>query len=148
LAQWLSQDQRKGLLALLRQEYIEEMENSIRLRGHAARMRYPQFRERLFQMADEERKHAEWLSQTIVTLGGGVPRISFMPEERPNSWEYLRLDLDQERHCIWDFEEMVAQVERVDPGIAARLAEFWRRRKGIMTRSRTCWCEAIRRHQG
>jgi bacterioferritin (cytochrome b1) len=114
-------DGRKELMAWLLQEYVEEEKASAQFERHAKRMQYPQFRERLLQIAQDERKHAEWLKQRIRFFGGAVPRISFSLKEGWNSWEHLRLDLDEERHCIGDMEDHLVRVERVDPETARGL---------------------------
>ena len=124
LLQSLPHNGRKELLALLCQEYIEERKNSIQFQRHAERMHYPQFREELLRIAEEEQKHARWLEARIIALGGEVPPVSFTPEQGWNSWEHLRLDLNEERRCIWDLEEHLVIVERVDPETAKVLRQI------------------------
>jgi hypothetical protein len=47
------------LLDLLRQEYLEESQDVLRLVCHAERMYYPQFRDRLLRIAAEEQVHVD-----------------------------------------------------------------------------------------
>ncbi|MBI4522239.1 MAG: ferritin-like domain-containing protein [Deltaproteobacteria bacterium] len=121
LLQSLPHDRRKELLSLLCREYIEETKTSMQYRRHAQRMRYPQFRERLLRIAEEEQKHAQWLEKRVTALGGEVPRISFAPEDGWNSWEQLRLDLDEEKRCIWDLEDQLIILDQIDPETAKLL---------------------------
>lgn len=122
LLRWQSHDARKESLALLCLEYIEERKSSLQLQRHAEQMRYPEFREKLLRIAGDEQKHAERLRERIITLGGKVSDISYAPEEGWNSWERLHLDLDAEKHCIWELEEQLVRAERIDPETAEGLS--------------------------
>jgi bacterioferritin (cytochrome b1) len=127
LRQWalfLAPNGRQELLALLADEYLEEAKSSLQLRGHAERMRYPHFRERLSHIADDEERHAAWLGERIASLGGSLPRLSFASREGGNSWENLRLDLDEEKHCIWNLEERLMKIDRLNPEIASGLRQI------------------------
>lgn len=112
---------RRRLLEILCREYVEETESMLQYQHHAERMHYRQFRERLLRIAEEEKKHAQWLEGRIVSLGGEVPHISFTPDERQNSWECLRVDLEAERRCRADLIERLLSVARIDPEIAEGL---------------------------
>jgi hypothetical protein len=80
LVKSLRHDERQKLLEILCQEYIEETQNLLQFLRHAARMRYPQFRDRLVSIARQEQGHVQWLQGKIIALGGEVPRISFAPQ--------------------------------------------------------------------
>jgi len=121
LQRLLTPNGRKEVLDLLCQEYVEEIRSSIQFRGDAERISYPQFRDKLLQIAGQEEKHAEWLKARIIVLGGEVPRVSFTPQQGLNSWERLRLDGVRERRCIWDLEEQLLTVEQVDSETAELL---------------------------
>ncbi len=127
---WLQQfpphNGRKKLLAWLCQEYVEETRHSIQFQGHAERMHYPQFRKKLSEIAEEERKHAQWLEAKIIAFGGQVPQISPTPEEGFNSWERLCLDLEEEKRCISELAERLAIAAEIDPetaGVLRRLLD-------------------------
>ena len=62
-------------LELLRDEYTEETRLMHQFTEHAERMRYPQFRERLLRMANEQRDHVSWLREKIVELHGPIPEV-------------------------------------------------------------------------
>ncbi len=114
LVKSLGHDERQKLLEILCQEYIEETQNLLQFLRHAARMRYPQFRDRLVSIARQEQGHVQWLQGKIIALGGEVPRISFAPEVGLNSWECLLMDLEEEKRCCADLTERLAIVEHID----------------------------------
>ena len=114
LLRLLAPDRRQEVLALLCREYVEKSKDAIQFRRHAERMRYRQFREKLLRIAEEEEKQAQLLEERITALGGEVPRVSFTPEQRWNSWEELRLDLEDERRGLQDLEDWLAIVEQID----------------------------------
>jgi len=121
----LTHDRRQEILDLLCREYLEKSKDAIQFRHHAERMRYRQFREMLLRIAEEEENHAESIKKRIVALGGEVPRVSFNPEERWNSWEELRLDLEDERRRINDIEDQSVIVEQLDRGTADLLRRIF-----------------------
>jgi hypothetical protein len=53
----------------LRQQYTAEICDMAQLTQHAQRMHYPQFRERLLQIAREDHTHVHWLREKILVLG-------------------------------------------------------------------------------
>lgn len=62
----LHPDERQQLLNLLGDEYGEESQEVAQLTQHAERMAYPQFRQRLLKIADEEQAHLQWLREKIL----------------------------------------------------------------------------------
>lgn len=112
---------RSKLLEMLCKVYLDEAEDVARLTFHAQQMYYPQFRERLLRIAAEEQANARWLREKIIALGGSPPQASFTPEIGRNSWEYLRLDLEGEKHDDAELMELVRMAERIDPEIAEGL---------------------------
>ncbi len=121
LLQFLPHNRGNKLLAMLCQEYAEESHHSVQFKAHAERMHYPQFREALLRISQAEQKHAEWLEEEIIRLGGEVPLISAIPEWGVNSWEQLRLDLEAESRCVSDLTEQLATSKEIDPEIAKGL---------------------------
>ena len=87
----LTLDPRKEILALLSQEYVDKMKDAFQYRRHAEQMRYKHFREKLLRIAEDEEKHAQWLKERILALGGEIPEISSEIEDGWNTWEDLRL---------------------------------------------------------
>lgn len=109
---------------MLYREYVEETESMLQYQHHAERMRYRQFRDELYRIAEEEKKHADWMRERINALGGEVPHISFTPDERQNSWQYLGVDVEAERRCRADLIEGLVRAERTDPKTAAVLSRI------------------------
>src|SRR5262245_26620278 len=79
--------QPRDLLADLAQDYRAEAEQAARLREHAERARYPQAAETLRRLAEVEDRHATWLRERLVTLGGRVPAVEPAPAGGNNPWE-------------------------------------------------------------
>lgn len=121
LIKLLPHDGRDRVLEILKREYVEEMANTAQLLRHAERMRYPQLREKLLQIAAQEQKHALWLKERIIALGGEATRAPAEIKEGVNSWECLRMDLEEEKHCCADLTEKLAIVEPIDPETAELL---------------------------
>lgn len=128
-------EERNMLLDILREEYIEEAQDVEQFSQHAERMRYPQFRERLLRIAEEEQAHVEWLRQKIVEQGGEVPQITFTPKTAWNSWACLLMDMEEEKRCCGELLERLYVAEQVDSDIADGLrnmrAEEQRHREEI-----------------
>ncbi|HEY2989437.1 MAG TPA: ferritin-like domain-containing protein [Candidatus Binatia bacterium] len=124
-----SKTSRPSLLEILCKEYVEEMEGALRLEWHAEQMRYAQFCQRLFEIAKEEQRHAQWLAGRIHVLGARVPQVSFSPEEGLNSWECLRNDLEAEKRCCDDITEELALRKKIDPDTAETLRRILEEKK-------------------
>jgi bacterioferritin (cytochrome b1) len=107
-------DGRRKVLEVLCQRYVDETRSSLQFQSHARQMCYPQFRDKLLDIAKEEEKHAEWLKHRIISLAGEVPRVTFAPEQGVNSWEKLRLDIAAEKHCIGELEDQLLKLEGID----------------------------------
>ena len=58
------------VIDLLRQRYVEEMQRIESFEQHAEKMHYPQYREKLLRMAQENGQVAEQIGEKIVALGG------------------------------------------------------------------------------
>jgi hypothetical protein len=50
----------------------------------------------------------------MIAFGGEIPRVTFTPEERWNSWEELRLDLEDESRRLQDLEDRLPIIEQID----------------------------------
>ncbi|HXG52444.1 MAG TPA: ferritin-like domain-containing protein [candidate division Zixibacteria bacterium] len=106
---------------LLKQRYLEELRHAERLREHAARMQYPQFRQKLLDIAAEETKHAEWIAARIRLLGGEPPPFKPPPVSGRNSWQYLLLDLEEEGRCGARLQDEIRTLEPELPEIGGLL---------------------------
>jgi bacterioferritin (cytochrome b1) len=116
-------------LDILRQRYVEEMQAAGRFKQHAQEMQYPQFREKLLQIATENSKHAEWIAEKIATLAGKLPEV---PERRSmdeNSWQYLLTDLEEENRSVDHLPEQIWSIESDHPDITAVLQRIYEEEK-------------------
>jgi hypothetical protein len=127
--QWIREalipDHQQRLLMLLRQQYTEEMRNVTQLTQYAQRMHYPQFREQLLQITRENQAQIHWLREKILGLGGDLLTVSCIPWTGKNSWECLRLALEEKKRSYATLLECSHQADRTDPTIAAELRR-WR----------------------
>jgi bacterioferritin (cytochrome b1) len=117
----LRHDPKQDIVDLLGREYADKMKDARQYRLHAEQMRYKHFRDQLWQIADEEEKHAQWLKDRIIALGGEIPQIPSTLEDGWNSWEDLGLDLMEEKRHEWDLRDQIPLVERVDAETADTL---------------------------
>jgi rubrerythrin len=114
-------DDRLRLVEMLCQAYLDEAKDVVQLTEHARRMAYPQFRERLLRIAVEEQAHVQLLREKILALGGTVPRVTFTLRNGRNSWECLRIDVEEEKRDYAALLEQILQIENVDPELAEGL---------------------------
>ncbi len=77
----------RELLTELLEDYRAEVTQAAHLRQHADLARYPQVAERLRALADAEDRHAGWLRDHILGLGGGIPPVAPEPLPGRNQWE-------------------------------------------------------------
>jgi chromosome segregation ATPase len=121
LREYLGPDGERRLLEILSEEYVEKSENVMKLRDYAARMTYPQFRDNLLRIADEEQGYVDWLAEHITAAGGNIPRISFSPKPGKNDWERLLIALEKKKRQVSDRIDRLVQLQRVHPEIGEEL---------------------------
>jgi rubrerythrin len=114
----LSPDGHRKAVEILRERYVEESQHVTRFTRHAHKMQYPQFRDKLLQIADEEAKHADWIAEKIRLLGGKLPEVPEVSPAERNSWQCLMADLEEEQHCSGDLEEQIVEIQSELPGVA------------------------------
>lgn len=119
--EFLFPDDRPRLVEMLCQAYVDEAKDVVQLTEHARRMAYPQFRERLLRIAVEEQAHVQWLREKILALGGTVPQVTFTLRNGKNSWECLRIDVEEEKRDYATLLEQILEIEDVDPELAEGL---------------------------
>jgi rubrerythrin len=101
-----SDSDRETIIALLQRRYVREMQQAMRYRQHADLMRYPQFRTTLIRLASEEQRHAEKIADKLGALGACLPEVvPVHVAHEPNSWHYLKTDLDEEQRCAGELHE-------------------------------------------
>ena len=109
---------------VLRQRYVEEMQQTDRLKQQARRMHYPQYQGKLLQLAAEKGKHAQWIAEKIVALGGKLPEV---PERRSmdeNSWQSLLMALDDKNRSADRLPEHLRRIGLEHPDITKFLQEI------------------------
>jgi rubrerythrin len=117
----LHPDYHQKLLEMLRDAHLKEARDVAQFTRDAERMYYPQFRERLLRIAEEEQAHVAWLRDKIVALGGEVPTVSLPPTVAKNAWEALLRDLDEEKRSYAALLEAMHIAEEAYPEIAEGL---------------------------
>src|ERR687891_846002 len=117
-----SDETRGAVLDILRHCYFREKQHAMRYRQHAERMRYSEFRGALVSIASEEEKHAAWIGAKMKDLGEKVPDvIPIRVAKEPNSWYYLRTDLEDEQRCAGELQDDLAMLRGEFPNIAELL---------------------------
>ena len=94
------------------------------LTHHAERMYYPQFRDRLLQIAAEERNQLAWFTDQILALGGEVPVATEPPETGKNNWDCLRLDLAHTHASYRELARSIHLAALVDPDLSNHLGRI------------------------
>lgn len=114
-------DDHQRLLESLCDAYRAEVSAVAQFTQHAHRMYYPHFREWLLRIAAEAAAHIPWLEEKIRALGGNLPQRSVTPKMGSNSWECLRIDLEEARRGCINLLEWMHTAEQVEPEIAVGL---------------------------
>ena len=120
---WREQDRHK-LLTLLREVYRRQSENVANFTRHAEQMYYPHLREQLLRIVGEEQAHVRWLEEKISALGGDIPHLFTSPRHGVNTWENLRLDLEEQRKDDEAFLAGLRVAENFDHEIAEGLSQL------------------------
>jgi len=77
----------RDLLVDLSEDYRAEVEQAASLRAQAERARYPQAADELRRLAEIEDRHAAWLRDHLLSLGGRVPDVVAPAVPGSNQWE-------------------------------------------------------------
>jgi rubrerythrin len=109
---------------ILRQRYVEEMQLIDRFKKYARRMHYPQYQEKLLQLAAEKGKHAQWIAEKIVALGGKAPDVPERRSTDENSWQSLLMALEDENRSADRLPEQLRRIGLEHPDITKFLQEI------------------------
>jgi rubrerythrin len=118
------QEDRRKLRELLCETYLDEIKDIANFTWHAERMYYPHFRERLLRLVAEEQSHVRWLGEKIRALGGDLPPPAHTPVRGKNTWESLRMDLQEERKDQTELLDGLRTAEHTDREIAEGLSRL------------------------
>ena len=122
-------DRDRATIEILRRRYVEEKQGIGQLTKHADKMHYPQFREKLLHIATDKSKHAEWIAEKIITLGGNLPEMPELRSTDENSWQYLQMDLAEEKRCADRLPEQIWRIESDHPDISQFLQGIFQAEK-------------------
>ena len=111
-------DRDRVALEILCQRYVDQRQRESQLTRHADKMHYPQFREKLLQIAADKSKHAESIGEKITALGGKLPEVPERRTTNTNSWQYLQMDLAEEIRCADRLPEQLWRLESAHPEIS------------------------------
>ena len=111
----LSESQKRVLLKVLQERYQDELHDAELAERAAKGVPYAHLRQKLKEIAERERRHAELLEKKIKALGGEVPPPPKVPAEA--TWRELLEALESEK------ADRVAYIEEAfglgDPEIQA-----------------------------
>ena len=109
---------------VLRQSYVQEMQQTDRFKQHARRMHYPQYQEKLLRLAGEKGKHAQWIAEKIVALGGKLPDVPERRSTEVNSWQSLLMALEDENRSADRLPEQLRRIGLEHPDITKHLQDI------------------------
>src|SRR5215470_17630515 len=78
---------RRDLVADLTDAFRGEAEQASQLRQQAERARYPHVADTLRRLAEAEERHAAWVRDRLLAIGGEVPPLAPPPLPGKNQWE-------------------------------------------------------------
>jgi rubrerythrin len=110
----ISRDVRAEAVEILRRLYIEESQHAARFAQQAQKVRYPQFRAKLLEIAADESRHAAWIAEKIHLLGASTPAVPQSDVRQGNSWKFMLDDLEEHRKCA---AELLDQIRRFRPDL-------------------------------
>jgi rubrerythrin len=112
-------------IEILGRLYIEESQHATRFTQQAQKMRYPQFRAKLLEIAADESRHAAWIAEKINLLGGSPPAAPPTDAEEGNTWQFMLDDLEEHRKCAAELLEEILRLRPDLPGIADMLQRIY-----------------------
>ena len=125
----ISQDDSSRIVNILCQRYIEEMQQHDRLAQVAEKMHYPQFRDKLAQMANEYKQQGERLASEIIRLGGTLPDVPGVHVTNENSWQQLLTALEADERSADLLIEQLRAFGAASPEVTALLQEISREQR-------------------
>jgi len=124
LAFAFSPDRSLEVVDILRQRYVEEMQQTERFKQHARRMHYPQYQGKLLRMATVKSKHAESIARKLFALGDKLPEVPEGRSTDENSWQSLLMALEEENRNADHLSEQLRRIGLEHPDITKFLQEI------------------------
>ncbi|HEU5463176.1 MAG TPA: ferritin-like domain-containing protein [Candidatus Binatia bacterium] len=125
----LSQNKPHKPIDVLRQQYVDHMQQAARLALHAAKMHYPQFREKLLEIGNDKKNSAELIAQRLVAMGGTLPAVPEVLSSDENSWKQLGNALEEESRSADRLEAQLRSIESDQPETIALIQQICREHK-------------------
>jgi rubrerythrin len=119
-----SPDSDDDAVDVLCQRYVEELQGAARFKQHAQEMQYPQFREKLLDIAAAKSNHAEWIAEKITMLEDDLPDVPECPSTDENSWQSLLMALEDENRSADRIPEQLRRIGLAHPDITKFLQEI------------------------
>ena len=120
----IAPDTSLAALDILRQRYLEEMQQADRFEQSAQRMHYPQYREKLLQLAAKTSEQAQRIGEKILALGGRLPKVPEHRTTHENSWKSLLTVIEDENRTADHLPEDLRRIALDHPDIARLLQEI------------------------
>jgi hypothetical protein len=111
-------------LDILRQRYVEEMQQADRFEQSAQRMHYPQYQGKLLQLAAKTSEHAQRIAEKIAALGGRLPKVPERRTTNENGWKSLLTAIEDENRTADHLPEDLRRIGFDHPDIAQLLQEI------------------------
>ena len=118
-------DMRPKALGVLNDRYIKESQHTARLKLHAERMHYPQFRDKLLAIASDKAKHGEWIAEKINLLGGKLPHVPVVTDTGKTTWQFLSETLNEEQQSAAELIEQSHNFRSEFPDVAEVLERIY-----------------------
>ena len=112
------------VLDILRQHYLEEMQQADRFEQSAQRMHYPQYQGKMLQLAAKTSEQAKRIAEKILALGGRLPKVPERRTTHENSWKSLLTAIEDENRTADHLPEDLQRVALDHPDIARLLQEI------------------------
>jgi rubrerythrin len=116
----------RDLLADLAEDYRSEVQQAAHLRAHAERARYPQVATALRRLAEIEDRHAGWLGDRILALGGELPPVDPAPAGGNNQWARAGAALHGAQTKRQRLIEQITHWDPEEPEVVALLRKIER----------------------
>jgi hypothetical protein len=131
-----SPDQSSKAIEMLRQSYIEVMQQAALFKHHAQKMHYPQFEKSLLNMVVGKNRRSKWIAEKILMLGGKLPEVAEQRSLDENSWRSLLSVLEEENRSAEHRPEQIWSLESAHPDITQFLQQSYEEEKKYRTEIR------------